>query len=579
MYQINSKITDKFTKEAIGQVFKLLRPFISKNDLVNLAIDYPPELKFGDFTLPCFALAKSFKKAPEVISLELKEKIKPAGLIKKIKNVGPYLNFFVDRKEKAKLILNQIIKEKKLYGQVKIGQGKKIMIEYVSPNTNKPLHLGHIRNALLGVSLVNLLETTGYKVIRTCLINDRGNQISQSIAAYEVYGQGKLPDKKGDHFVGDFYVRYHQEVKENPVLAKRAKEILLRWEKGDKKVIKLWQKMNRWFYQGFKKTLKNLGISFDKFYYESQVYLKGKKVVYDNLKKGIFKKQDGAIIAPLGDYHLPNKVLIKSDGTAVYTTADIYLAIRKFKDYKLAKSIYLVGSEQGLLFRQLFAILTIIGFKKVEKMRHLSYGLVSLPEGKMKSRQGTVVEADNLLAELERLSKEEIVKRYPAISEKEKKNRSQKIARAALRFFILEFNPKSEVCFEPKKSLSFTGRTGPYLLYTYARLKAILRKTKKENKAKKVDFSVLENPTEQMLVDLLSRFPAVITEAVSVYDPSILAKYLYGLADQSNSFYHDLPVLQAEEKLRLARLKMIEAVSIVLKEGLAILGIETVEEM
>ncbi|MFH0819918.1 MAG: arginine--tRNA ligase [bacterium] len=579
MYQINSKITDKFTKEAIGQIFKMLRLFVGKNDLVNLAIDYPPELKFGDFTLPCFALAKSFKKAPEAVASELKEKIKPAGLIKRIKNVGPYLNFFVDKNKKSKLILNQIMKEKESYGQAKIGQGKKIMIEYISPNTNKPLHLGHVRNALLGTSLVNLLGSTGHKIIRTCLINDRGNQISQSMAAYEVYGQGKLPDKKPDHFVGDFYVRYHQEVKENPALAKRAKEMLLAWEKGDKEVRHLWQKMNGWFYQGFKETLKNLGISFDKFYYESQVYLKGKKIISDNLKKGIFQKQDGAVVAPLEKYNLPAKVLIKSDGTAVYTTTDIYLAFQKFKDYKLTQSIYLVGSEQDLLFRQLFKILELIGFKKVKQMLHLSYGIVNLPEGKMKSREGKVVDADNLLAELEKLSREEIIKRYSSISEKEKKNRSQKIARAALKYFILEINPKSEVCFEPKKSLSFTGRTGPYLLYTYARLKAILRKAKKENKAKKIDFSGLENPIEQMLVNLLGRFPAVIVEAALVYDPSILAKYLYSLADQTNSFYHDLPVLQAEEKLRLARLKMIEAVSIVLKEGLAILGIETVEEM
>lgn len=579
MYQINSKITNKFTKEAIGQIFKMLRLFVSKNDLVNLAIDYPPELKFGDFTLPCFGLAKSFKKAPEAIASELKEKIKPAGLIKKIENAGPYLNFFVDKNEKAKLILNQIIKEKESYGQAKIGQGKKIMIEYIGPNANKPLHLGHVRNALLGKSLINLFKTTGHKIVGACLINDRGVQISQLMAAYEVYGKGKLPNKKSDHFLGDFYVLYNQKVKENPNLAKRAKEMLLAWEKGDKYVLSLWQKMNHWFYRGFRQTIGELGIQFDKFYYESKVYQEGKKIVYDNLAKGIFKKQDGAIIAPLEAYHLPNKVLIKSDGTAVYTTADIYLAIKKFKDYKLTQSIYLIGSEQNLLFRQLFKILELIGFKKVKQMLHLSYGIVNLPEGKMKSREGKVIDADDLLAELEKLSREEIIKRYPAISEKEKKNRSQKIARAALKYFILEINPKSEVCFEPKNSLSFTGRTGPYLLYTYARLKAILRKAKKEKRAKKIDFSVLENPIEQMLVNLLGRFPAVVVEAALVYDPSILAKYLYSLADQTNSFYHDLPVLQAEEKLRLARLKMIEAVSIVLKESLAILGIETVEEM
>lgn len=578
MYKINSKTSSQFTKIAIGQIFKALSKFVKKDDLENLVIDYPPDFKLGDFTLPCFNLVKSFKKAPTDIAKELKEKIKPSGLIQKIENAGPYLNFFVDKTEKTRLVLEQIGRESGLYSRSNIGKKKIVMIEYISPNTNKPLHLGHIRNALLGESLANILQFIGYKIVKACLINDRGSQISKSMAAYELYGQGKLPDKKPDHFIGDFYVLYNKMAKENPELEDKTKEMLLAWERGDKKVIRFWQKMNRWFYQGFKETIHDLGVKFDKFYYESRLYKEGKKIVYKNLAKGVFKKQDKAIIAPLEKYGLPDKVLIKSDGTAVYTTTDIYLAVKKFRDYKLERSIYLVGSEQDLLFNQLFKILEIAGFKKIKQMLHLSYGMVNLPEGKMKSREGRVVDADNLLAEIKILAQEEIKKRYENISDEEKKERAEKIALAALKFFILMFNPKSEVCFDPRKSLSFTGRTGPYLLYTYARIKAIMRKAGKKRNGK-IDFSSLNSQTEQTIINLLSQFSQIVIEAAETYDPSIVAKYLYSLSEELNVFYHESSVLQSEENLKLARLNLIEAVGVVLKNGLAILGIKTIEEM
>ncbi len=583
MFKYNSKINNKFLSLSVKEIFSLLKKELSLKELKSLEIIYPPEKKQGDFALPCFVLAKTQKKSPMEVAKILAEniKLKKNGFIVKIVAEGPYLNFFTNTQKEAQIVLENIFDKKEKIGRNYSGRGKKILMEYVSPNTNKPLHLGHGRNAFLGWSLAEILKENGYQVIKTCLINDRGIHICKSMLAYQKKGKGLSPDDigmKSDHFVGDYYVLFDDLKSINKNIEKEAYEMLKKWENGDKKVRELWQKMNNWVIEGMKETFEKIGIDFDKYYYESEIYKEGKEIILKGLKKGKFFKEDGAIVADLEKYNLPNKILLRSDGTSLYITQDIYLSFLKEKEFHPDKIIHVIGSEQNLAQKQLFAILDILGFKNSQNLYHLSYGMVNVEGGKLKSREGTRVDLDTLIKDLEKIAGDEIRARDEKINEEELEIRSEKIALGALKYYILQYDAKSIVNFNPKKSLSFTGNTGPYLQYSYARIKSILKKAN-QKVDKKVDFSKLKNADEKELLFLLANFEEIIKKSADEYDPSVLAKYLYELAKTFHSFYHSSSILKANKKTQKARLLLIYSVSEVIKKGLHLLGIEVLEEM
>ncbi|MBI3291059.1 arginine--tRNA ligase [Candidatus Falkowbacteria bacterium] len=583
-----SKISQNFSQaefKARGEISELIKKNLGKNfDEETVEIEYPPESKLGDYSVPCFLLAKKLKQNPAEVAKKLSKEIKPAGLIKNIVAVGPYVNFFVDAKEFSKLVLLEIFRDKQSYGRAKIGKGKKVMVEYFSPNTNKPLTIGHVRNIALGQSIAGILKFTGHKVVQSTLYNDRGIAIAKAILGYQKWGGGKTPrltGEKPDHFVGKFYVKFAQEEKKDPNLEQEAKRVLQAWENDERKVKVVWERLMSWVLEGFKQTLKKLGVaSFDEEYYESEFYSQGKEMVEKGLKKGVFvKNSEGVALAPLEKYGLPDKIVLRPDDTSLYVTQDLYLAFLKNK-YKMDTSVYVVGSEQDLYFKQLFKILELLGFASAKNYYHLSYGMVRLPSGKIKSREGLAegTGADEIISQLEELAKKEIKERDKNILEKELNKRAEQIAIAALKFYILAVNPKTTMVFEPQKSIAFTGRTGPYLMYVYARINSIFEKAKTKLSAK-TDFSVLENELEFELIRLLSRFPRTVAESAKNFNPSDLANYLYELAKSFSLFYETLPVLKADERLKKARLFLISDVQTVLGIGLDLLGIGALKKM
>jgi len=397
------------------EIIKVLKKDVKEIKADESMLQVPPQEDMGDFTLPCFPFSKQLKKSPNDIAQEFVRKIDLKQPIAKVEVKGPYLNFFINKAKMAEAAIDDIKKQKNKYGAVK-KKKETVMVEYPSPNTNKPLHLGHIRNMLIGNSVSEILKFNGDKVIRANVNNDRGIHICKSMLAYKKFGKGKSPKKgeKSDHFVGNFYVKFNEAEKNDPNIEEEAKEILRKWEKKDKEVVKLWKLMNSWAYAGFEQTYDRLGVMFDKYYYESDYYTKGKDIVMKALKKKVFNKEDnGAVSVELEKHKLPNKVLLRGDGTSVYMTQDLFLAERKFKDYKLDKSIYVVGSEQNMHFLQLFKILEILKYKwaKPGKLYHLSHGMVYLPHGRMKSREGTVVDADEMIDEMIKIAETEINKR------------------------------------------------------------------------------------------------------------------------------------------------------------------------
>jgi len=562
---------DEFKKEIVKIVSKSIQ-------ITESMLEIPQNIGFGDFSLPCFSFSKEFKKRPEEIAQDLAKELKPIQLIERIEAIGPYLNCFVNKEKFAEIILNDVIKLKENYGKSLFGKGKKVMVEFSSPNTNKPLHLGHVRNTLIGNSISLILKACGYDVIKTTLFNDRGVHICKSMLAYKKFGENKEPDIKPDHFVGKFYTLFNEEMKKNPALEDEAKELLRLWESGNKETISLWKKMNNWAYIGFNETYDMLGISFDERYYESEIYEKGKELVMGALEKGIFKKQaDNSIVAELEKVGLPNKVLIRADGTSLYITQDIYLAKLKFERHNLDSSLYVVGSEQNLHFKQLFAILKMLGFDFWDKCKHISHGMVYLPEGRLKSREGTVVDADDIIQETIMLAKNEIRKRYPELNEKEVEKRSKIIGLAALKFFILKFDPVKDMFYNPKESISFEGETGPYVQYACARINSILQKYGKAIPSS-VNYSLLKD-AEHRLTRIIADFPSIVESAAKSFKPSIIAHYLFSLAKEFNEFYQMNTILNENEALRDARILLIGCVHQVLKNGLALLGIEAPEEM
>jgi arginyl-tRNA synthetase len=573
---------------------KELKGKLGKEEIDRL-IEIPPQQEMGDFAFPCFSLAKVEKKNPMMIASELTERLRKnlsarkgvpsvgdssnlktiTGKISDVESKGAYVNFFINKKFLAESVLEEAVK--KDFGTSKDGKGKKIVVEFLSPNTNKPLHLGHMRNMSIGDSVVHLLEFTGHDVIKVNLNNDRGVHICKSMIGYKMFGNGKTPESekiKSDHFVGDYYVAFSKAAKENPALEEEAQEMLRKWEEGDKEVIALWKKMNKWAFDGFKETAKVFGIKFDKEYYESKIYKFGKEIVEEGLKKGIFKKkEDGAVVIDLTAEGLGEKVLLRSDGTSIYITQDMYLAKLKDEDFNIDGSFYVVANEQDYHFKVLFSILKKLGYKFTDKLHHLSYGMVELPEGRMKSREGTVVDADDLIEDTRKIAVENIKKREE-LSEKELRERSLKISLAAIRYTLLKIDLMKNIVFNPKESLEFEGNTGPYLLYSYARASSILRKVEK-SKAKLEIFDLSKE--EGALLTKIGDFPNIVKRAYSELAPNLIANYAFELCQMFNEFYHAHQVIGSKEEA--FRLKLIEAFRNVLKKSLNLLGIEELEEM
>ena len=481
--------------------------------------------------------------------------------------------------------------------------GKKVMVEYSSPNTNKPLHLGHVRNNLLGYAVAELLKADGYEVFKVNLVNDRGIHICKSMLAWQIWGNGETPESsgiKGDHLVGKYYVIFDKEykkqietlmaegqtedeAKKNAPLIKQAQAMLLAWENGDEAVISLWKKMNGWVYDGFAVSYKNLGVDFDKYYYESNTYLLGKDTVDEGLAKGVFfKKEDGSVWIDLTSDGLDQKLVLRADGTSVYITQDLGTAQMKFDDFNMDQSIYVVGNEQDYHFKVLFLILNKLGKTWANGLYHLSYGMVDLPSGKMKSREGTVVDADDLVAEMIETAKQktEMLGKTNDFSEAEKAELYYNIGLGALKYFLLKVEPKKRLLFDPSESIDFQGHTGPFIQYTHARIKSLLSKAGYQKELKSAGFGDV-SATEREMIMLLARYPTEISSAAKAYSPAFLANYLYEVAKLFNKFYHEVPPIVKEENtaIKQFRLNICRLTADVLKAGNKILGINVPERM
>ena len=537
----------------------------------------PPSAEKGDLSFPVFRLMPK-GTSPAAFAQQLVHHLKTDEDFSKFEAAGPYVNVFFDANTYTKKIIENANHAPAVPGK----EAPMVMVEYASPNTNKPLHVGHIRNISLALSMIRLFEHSGKRVMKVQVINDRGVHICKSMLAYQKWGRETTPESekmKPDHFVGKYYVLFTSEVEKNPALEEEAQAMLQKWESGDVNVRKLWRKMNDWAEKGLFETYATLGATFDKNYYESEFYSKGKEVVMKAFNEGKLEKaENGAIIVPLKKYNLQDKPVIRGDGTSLYFTQDIYLAVQRLNENPdLERIIHIVGNEQELHFRQLFATFDLMGIADPKKFYHLGYGLLMLPSGKMSSRQGTVVNADDLIEELIQLAKDEYDKRNPELDEGEIARRSKVIALSALKFFMVKQDAKKELIFDPKESLSFDGQTGPYLLYTTARILSILRKSVHSLDVGKV--GLLVTPLEKELLTLLSQKDEMIASALAHYSPHILGHYLLNLANTFNTYYHETKIIQEDVSVEKARLALVNAIRQTLEEGLYLLGVETLREM
>ncbi|MEQ2977609.1 arginine--tRNA ligase [Butyricimonas faecihominis] len=557
----------------------------------------------GDLTVVVFPFTRYSRKSPEETAKELGEYLKQNieevetyNVIKGFLNVVISSAYWIE-------VLNDVAKEEK-YGYAKEPSGKTYMIEYSSPNTNKPLHLGHIRNNFLGWSVSEIQKANGHNVIMVNLVNDRGIHICKSMIAWEKFANGATPEStgtKGDHFVGDYYVRFDKEYKaqikelmeqgkteeeakkEAPILLE-AQEMLRKWEAGDEKVVSLWRTMNDWVLKGFDETYKMMGISFDKVYFESQTYKKGRDLVLKGLADGVlYRKDSGSVWADLTGDGLDHKLLLRDDGTSVYMTQDIGTAYDRFNEFNMDQEIYVVGNEQNYHFQVLSLVCKKLGFDWADKIKHLSYGMVELPEGKMKSREGTVVDADDLIDEMihtARTTSEELGK-LDGYTKEEAEDVYRKVALGALKYFILKVDPKKTMMFNPKESIDFNGNTGPFIQYTYTRIKSVLRKAEEAGvKIVPGDIHTALTEKEQNLVKLIAKLPAVVKEAGDNYSPALIGNYAYELAKEFNQFYHDYSILKEEnEQVRNLRLLLAQQCSVAIENAMGMLGIEMPERM
>ena len=544
------------------------------------------------------------KKAPEATAQEIGEYLASnCEAVKAFNVIKGFLNITIEPKFWLGVLRH--IEDDADYGFKKATPDSQlVMIEYSSPNTNKPLHLGHVRNNLLGYSLSRIMAANGYKVVKTNIVNDRGIHICKSMLAWQKWGNGATPEstgKKGDHLIGDFYVEfdkhYKAEVKELEAkgmskeeaeaaspLMQEAREMLRKWESGDEEVRSLWRTMNSWVYAGFDETYKRLGVDFDKIYYESETYLEGKAKVLEGLEKGImYRKEDNSVWADLTDDGLDHKLLLRSDGTSVYMTQDIGTAKLRYQDYPIDKMIYVVGNEQNYHFQVLALLLDKLGFKWGKDLVHFSYGMVELPEGKMKSREGTVVDADDLMDEMVNTAKEMSMQlgKLNDCSKEEADKISTIIGLGALKYFILKVDPRKNMTFNPKESIDFNGNTGPFIQYTYARIQSVLRKAAADNISETFDNANVEpNEKEISLIQRLADFPALVEEAGKTYSPALIANYAYDLVKEYNQFYHDYSILREENAdIRAFRLSLSRTVGDTVRRAMWLLGIDVPERM
>ncbi|MGP1439093.1 MAG: arginine--tRNA ligase [Treponema sp.] len=554
----------------------------------DVLVETPPKQELGDLAFPLFPFSRALKMAPDKIASALLEELEKDELLKgKAKIVGPYLNIFLDKKDLTTSIITKILNAQDSYGSSQMLKDKKVMVEFSGPNTNKPLHLGHLRNDVIGESICRLFKFSGAEVYRVNIINNRGVHICKSMFAYQKLANGKTSSSeklKSDHFVGDLYVAFHKYNEEHPEAEEEVKNMLKEWEEGkNEELMKLWKQMNDWALEGIQQTYQRTDVHFDKLYFESETYLKGKDEVLEGLKKGVFyKKDDGSIAVDLKPINIENeKILLRRDGTSLYITQDIGTSIFRHKDWPFDKMIYVVASEQEYHFKVLFYILKLLGYEWANDMHHLSYGMVNLPEGKMKSREGTVVDADDLLDELHKEAKNQILEKGRAEVIKDIEDTSEKIALAALHYFLLQITPKKDMLFDSKKSLSFTGNTGPYLQYMGSRISSLLEKTKEINfDVCSIDFSLLNTEVEWALTKLLSQFPERVEKAVSEMDSSVIPTYLYELSKSFSKFYHDNQIIiEKDEMLTNARLSLCKASLIVLKNAMHLCVIPFLEAM
>ena len=556
----------------------------------------------GDYTVVVFPLLKASRKSPEATATELGEKIVTSTPeIKSFNVIKGFLNLAIDSSFWAARF--QEIVETENYGMAP-ASGRTIMIEYSSPNTNKPLHLGHVRNNLLGYSVATILKANGHNVIKVNLVNDRGIHICKSMLAWQLYGGGETPASsgmKGDHLVGKYYVEFDKhykaqvkelmaekglsedEAKKQAPIMLQAQEMLRKWEAKDPEVYALWETMNGWVYEGFDVTYKAMGVDFDKVYYESQTYLLGKSLVEDGLKKGVFfRKEDNSVWIDLEADGLDQKLLLRGDGTSVYMTQDLGTALSRFEENSLDDMIYVVGNEQNYHFQVLKLVLKKLGYEWSDNIFHLSYGMVELPEGKMKSREGTVVDADDLIADMIGTAREmsDELGKLDGCSEQEAAAICEMVGLGALKYFILKVDPKKTMLFDPRESIDFNGNTGPFIQYTHARIRSIMRKADEAG----IDASTYVNatllPEEVELVKALAEYPAVVRTAGEQFAPSVIAAYTYDLAKQFNGYYHDHSILKEEnEAVRSLRLKLAAEVARVIRSAMSLLGINVPERM
>ncbi|MGI4022273.1 MAG: arginine--tRNA ligase [Janthinobacterium lividum] len=554
----------------------------------------------GDVTIVVFPLTKFSRKSPEQTGTALGEflvheveAVESFNVIKGFLNLSFKNSYWLE-------VFYQTLNQSN-FGTFP-ANGKKVMVEYSSPNTNKPLHLGHVRNNLLGYSVAEILKANGYEVVKANLVNDRGIHICKSMLAWEKFGNGETPESsglKGDHLVGKYYVRFDQEykkqieelknlgetedqAKKNAPLIKEAQAMLQKWEQGDEYIIALWKEMNAWVYTGFSETYQKLGVDFDQYYYESNTYLSGKDIVEEGLEKGVFfKKDDGSVWIDLIAEGLDEKLVLRADGTSVYMTQDLGTAQLKYDKYHTDKALNVVGNEQDYHFKVLFLILKKLGRSWAEGLYHLSYGMVDLPSGKMKSREGTVVDADDLIAEMEATAKEQtdILGKEADFPEAEKQNLYHIIGMGALKYFLLKVEPKKRLLFDPNESVDFQGNTGPFIQYTYARIKSVLNKG-----AIKADAVFMPVKTvsavEKDLIVQLAEYPTVLVQAANAYSPAVIANYVYELAKVYNKFYHEENILKAEEEVvKQFRLQLSKVSAYIIEKAMNLLGIKVPERM
>ena len=590
------------------EVFKALvtrvQELAGDAELPELAAKTPEKEGFGDLSIPCHPLARILRRSPVAIAEDLAGSVGALPFVARAEPVNGFVNVHLDPGAYFTAVLGPILGTPQTYGQ-EASTGLRVMVEFSSPNTNKPLHLGHVRNNLLGMTVCNLLEAAGHEVVRANLVNDRGIHICKSMLAYQRHGEGRTPADegvKGDLFVGNYYVRFDRESKADETLVEQAQELLRSWEANEPATRELWARMNSWVYEGFDQTYERLGVRFDRIYHESDTFELGRQTVLETLERGVCERgDDGSVFIDLSDEGLDRKMLLRSDGTSLYITQDIGTAQLKQTDYGLDRSIYVVGSEQDYHFAVLFKTLRRMGFEWADGCQHLSYGMVFLPEGKMKSREGTVVDADDLMESVVQSVRERMVERDEELKSTQRECASgvaahsvqalteveaisEAVGMGALKFYMLKFGARKDFTFNPKESISLQGDTGPYVQFAYTRIMGILRKAEIEDldaaPLADADLGALGNPEESALARLLGRYPAEVGQAAKTLNPAAVCAYLLSVAQAFHRFVHDHQVLRAEtEGLAAARLCLCIATAQVLRSGLGLLGIDAPSRM